>query len=536
MSALHGNYKVHVGLVSTGYLNGAAIQDVIAEGMTFCASVRFFKDWAVERTGPHVLLKTDLGTPSAWHAHSSATHPEVLSALMSAIQKISPHAHFSAIANESSLHFDERYRFLHAQGYAALESKHRDHLRLLHSRRHKNTLYYLSKDEVLAPLQTVKQPIPNLRTINTIEESALYSWSNFRVFCPKIKNNVLSNGFSGSLKLNHSTDGFALHELGYSIDALRTADLLEVGFPNLTVSDGIVVPFGGSQHTQKNHELGLVLTANNPVAHDFVAALILNLDPMKIDHLRVAAERGWGPREFSQIEFGGAGKEGLKLLSDKCQSWEKAFISVSKLPSRFEKENPGLQLPFEILAGDADDVSGGPGHLLDWLYTFYDFDHLRLKMAHWPAISFCVGAFTEMPKHKIIFTIGNRAIQTLRAMTSFSLFRFGAFGIELRKVQLKDGARHWVIGVLGADGRSVPHPLTLSMAVFLGTLGRVRSPLLRISWLLQKLKGQGRKAKPLDSIRTSLLKHNSWWALQLAPLRWPTEHSRREENVSNTDH
>lgn len=93
----------------------------------------------------------------------------------------------------------------------------------------------------------------------------------------------------------------------YNLDE-KIIDLLEVGFPDFIATDAIEISLGGNQMTQHGKHLGMILMAENPLAHDVVCAHILHLDPHNIKHLRIAHERGYGPLRLDEIESRGSGK------------------------------------------------------------------------------------------------------------------------------------------------------------------------------------------------------------------------------------
>ncbi|MCK4828424.1 DUF362 domain-containing protein, partial [bacterium] len=129
---------------------------------------------------------------------------------------------------------------------------------------------------------------------------------DFLIFAPKLKTNVLAHGYSGALKLNIGTVDSRERLYHHNRDLpAKIVDILEVANPDLIVTDGIRFCFGGYQMTQPGIDLGLIVVSNNAVAHDMVCAKLLNLDPEKIEHIREAYERGYGPSTFKEIEISG---------------------------------------------------------------------------------------------------------------------------------------------------------------------------------------------------------------------------------------
>ena len=148
---------------------------------------------------------------------------------------------------------------------------------------------------------------------------------DFLIFAPKLKTNVLSQAYSGALKLNIGSIDSKERMYHHNIDLPRKiADLLEVINPDLIVTDGIRFSYGGNQMTQSGMNLGVLVISINAVAHDMVCAKMLNLDPEKIDHIREAVERGYGPRTFDDIEI--VGKEILENVQTRVKNLILAFI------------------------------------------------------------------------------------------------------------------------------------------------------------------------------------------------------------------
>lgn len=71
--------------------------------------------------------------------------------------------------------------------------------------------------------------------------------NNFLIFAPKLKTNVLAQGYTGALKLNigsiDSRERLLAHD--YRLPQ-KIVDLLEVLNPDLIVTDGIRFSYGGN--------------------------------------------------------------------------------------------------------------------------------------------------------------------------------------------------------------------------------------------------------------------------------------------------
>jgi len=300
---------------------------------------------------------------------------------------------------------------------------------------------------------------------------------------PKLKTSVLANGLSGAVDLQgvgflrglDRADGHNRH------NARRMVDMLEITDPDLVITDAIELGLGGSTMTQSGHRLGLVVVADNAVAHDAVCSRLLDLDPEANEQLRLANSRGFGPidpklidlggdadRELSRKRIRGFGSSGLRRVDEFGES----FASYC-----------GTSFPFEVLCDGFYESAGDPGVFLDWLYTSFDHPRFRERMKWWPECSVLIGKVAQRPRHARVYLIGDRAIESFRDMTDFmqpalmlplSARRHLPSSLGLYRYRLKGGGRGWVTSVSGDP----PSRQAISWAFFLGSIGRVRAPLL----------------------------------------------------------
>jgi len=111
--------------------------------------------------------------------------------------------------------------------------------------------------------------------------------------------------------------------------------------------------------TQHGCQLGMMMMAQNPVAHDAVCARILNLNPWEINHLRLAHERACGPLDVKNIDL--KGDISLKEIQTKTRGWDTGYIKVDK-----------ADCALQILCGRPYCIGGCHGAFLDWLYMIKD--------------------------------------------------------------------------------------------------------------------------------------------------------------------
>lgn len=347
------------------------------------------------------------------------------------------------------------------------------------------------------------------------------------VFFPKLKSNVLAHGITGAIKLQGI--GFLLDEArmdGHNYhNHRRMVDLLEVAEPDLIVTDAIEIALGGNQMTERGHRLGAVIVAQNAVAHDACCARILGLHPEKVEHIRIAYERGYGPIFADEIEVLGDCHVG-DLAARVRHMGDTGFIPVTGFPAKFKHETR-RDFPIEVLGEPPWDVAGSHGIVLDWLYMTYDFPERRAAMAEWPAATVVCGGFVGAapePKNDLVFLVGDRAIEAWQRLGwPARRFRIPRF---LRKIVRGPAAIERFRRPDGRCGRAIlfagdpPTHRDLIVGFALATRFRMRPPLFRLdlvfdsyvkgiaTWLGRRLRNRGgvRRVRAADIARLSARK------------------------------
>jgi uncharacterized protein (DUF362 family) len=219
---------------------------------------------------------------------------------------------------------------------------------------------------------------------------------DFLVFTPKLKTNVLSHAYTGALKLNvgsiDSKERILHHD--HNLPA-KIVDILEAANPDLIVTDGIRFSYGGNQMTQTGTELGALVISTNAVAHDMVCAKMLNLDPFKIDHIREAMDRGYGPKSFDQIDI--IGDFPVERAQEITKSLDYGFYPVDQ-----------FKCNFKIHSGSPYCTGGCHGIFLDWLHMVKDRAPNRLK--RFPKIDVIVGRLDKATDGKKVLLVGDCAV------------------------------------------------------------------------------------------------------------------------------
>lgn len=223
---------------------------------------------------------------------------------------------------------------------------------------------------------------------------------DFLIFAPKLKSNVLSHGYSGALKLNIGTVDSRERLLHHHRDLpVKIVDILEAANPDLIVTDGIRLAFGGNQMTQGATDFGVIAVSTNATAHDMVCASLLGLDPFRIEHIREAVDRGYGPRSFQSIEL--LGDFPIRKGRSIASKLDLGFHPVQKFPCRFR-----------IHSGRPLCIGGCQGVFLDWLHMIKDRNPEQL--GRFPSISVLIGKVDRPIRDRTVLLVGDCAKASLR--------------------------------------------------------------------------------------------------------------------------
>jgi uncharacterized protein (DUF362 family) len=107
----------------------------------------------------------------------------------------------------------------------------------------------------------------------------------------------------------------------------KIADLQHVIQPQFICIDGIVAG-QGRMLTPKPFDLKLILMGNNQVAFDSVCCHVLGLDPNTVEHIRLAAERGFGTMDLSKVVI--SGDVSLDEAKLRARTFEVGLVRVEK--------------------------------------------------------------------------------------------------------------------------------------------------------------------------------------------------------------
>ena len=218
---------------------------------------------------------------------------------------------------------------------------------------------------------------------------------DFLIFAPKMKTNVLSHAYTGALKLNIGTVDSLERMFHHHRDLhVKIVDILEAANPDLVITDGIRLSYGGNQMTQHDTELGVIAVSTNAVAHDMVCARILKLDPFKIEHIKEAMDRGYGPTSFEEIEI--LGDYPVERGHSMVKGLDFGFYPVQEFKSNFKIES-----------GKPYCVGGCQGIFLDWLHMVKDRKPRVLK--RFPKLTVVIGRVEKPIRDNTVILLGNCA-------------------------------------------------------------------------------------------------------------------------------
>jgi uncharacterized protein (DUF362 family) len=107
----------------------------------------------------------------------------------------------------------------------------------------------------------------------------------------------------------------------------KIADLQYIIQPQFMVIDAITAG-EGRMLTPQPFPLKLVIMGNNQVAFDTVCSAIIGVDANTVDHIRLAAERGFGTMDLSQIEI--TGDVTLAEAKQRAKGFKVGLVRVEK--------------------------------------------------------------------------------------------------------------------------------------------------------------------------------------------------------------
>jgi uncharacterized protein (DUF362 family) len=151
--------------------------------------------------------------------------------------------------------------------------------------------------------------------------------ADFFVNCPKFKAHPWTTvTFSMKNYIGIQDDRHRLIDHDHRLNE-KIADLQHIIQPQFIVIDGIVAG-EGRMLTPRPFDLRLIVMGNNQVAFDSVCCAIAGVDPRSVEHIRLAAERGFGTMDLSKIAIGG--DVTLEQAKQRAAGFEVGLIRVEK--------------------------------------------------------------------------------------------------------------------------------------------------------------------------------------------------------------
>lgn len=128
--------------------------------------------------------------------------------------------------------------------------------------------------------------------------------ADFFVNCPKFKAHPWTTvTFSMKNYIGIQDDRHRLIDHDHKLNE-KIADLQHIIQPQFIAIDGITAG-EGRMLTPTPFDLGLIIMGNSQVAFDAVCCSIIGIDPMTVDHIRLATEHGFGTTDLSKITITG---------------------------------------------------------------------------------------------------------------------------------------------------------------------------------------------------------------------------------------
>jgi uncharacterized protein (DUF362 family) len=182
----------------------------------------------------------------------------------------------------------------------------------------------------------------------------------FTVALPKLTGSTFVP-FAGAIRHHQSLLQQQAQTRGHHRLPDKMVDLLAAAPPQLIVVDAIQATHDGGELSGKPVELGVLIVGTNPVAVDAVCAVAYGLAPHDVQYLQLAAERGYGPGDLSQVELRG------DLTLDALSALGQRIRRVDPYP-----ENYPLPSQVKVLRSPKAELAGTAGGLTE---VFLLFEH-----------------------------------------------------------------------------------------------------------------------------------------------------------------
>ncbi|MDB4941292.1 MAG: Iron-sulfur cluster-binding protein [Labilithrix sp.] len=151
--------------------------------------------------------------------------------------------------------------------------------------------------------------------------------ADFFVNCPKFKAHPWTTvTFSMKNYIGIQDDRHRMIDHDHALNR-KVADLQYVIQPQLVVIDCIIAG-EGRMLTPIPRTMNLLIIGNNQVAIDAIGCMIVGLDPLSVEHIRLAHERGFGPVSLDQIRL--EGDVTLETAQERAKGFQVGLVKVDK--------------------------------------------------------------------------------------------------------------------------------------------------------------------------------------------------------------
>ncbi|WP_394832568.1 DUF362 domain-containing protein [Pendulispora rubella] len=148
--------------------------------------------------------------------------------------------------------------------------------------------------------------------------------ADFFVNCPKFKAHPWTTvTFSMKNYIGIQDDRHRLIDHDHALNR-KVADLQYIIQPQFCAVDAIIAG-EGRMLTPIPRELGLIVMGNNQVALDSVCCRIIGVDPMEVEHIRLAHERGFGPLEAKIT-----GDVTVEEMQERAKGFQVGLVRIEK--------------------------------------------------------------------------------------------------------------------------------------------------------------------------------------------------------------
>lgn len=151
--------------------------------------------------------------------------------------------------------------------------------------------------------------------------------ADFFVNCPKFKAHPWTTvTFGNKAYIGIQDDRHRLIDHDTKLEE-KIADLQYIIQPRFLAIDAIIAG-EGRMLTPLPRRLNLIIMGNNQCAFDAVCCQIIGVNPYDVPHIRLAAERGFGPLDLSQIQL--SGDVTLAEAQGRAENFKVGLIRVEK--------------------------------------------------------------------------------------------------------------------------------------------------------------------------------------------------------------